>query len=349
MIIGQTRKTVASRPAVPVLARYTTFVMAAGFILSILALVNFLTNKVLEARYPVPGSFFAVNGRLMHLYCTGHGSPTVILDAGGGGDWLIWQKVQPEASKAMRVCSYDRAGTGWSESQPSVQDAINISEQLHLLLKAADEKPPFLLVSASVAGFYGRVYVDRYPAEVAGLVFVDSSTPEQIVEIPGSAYSPALIRQKHREVMFEWWKEATGWSLLKGDCKPEVEPGLESYANLAWAEMCRPSYAVSWRGEADQFWTSAEEASRARCCNKLPLVVISQDPNDPRSSQAPSIRPIWNSLQERLKTLSPNSRRVIARSSGHAIMIDRPDVVIRAIEEICAEESGHDVRTNSLQ
>lgn len=329
--------------------RYAIFVMVAGTILSIPALVNFVTNTVLEARYPVPGSFFAVDGRFMHLYCTGRGSPTVILDAGGGADWLIWQKVQPEASKRMRVCSYDRAGTGWSESQPGVRDANNISQELHLLLKAAGEKPPFVLVSASVAGFYARVYVDRYPAEVAGLVLVDSSTPEQIVEIPGSAYSPALIRQKHREVMIEWWKEVTGWSLLRGDCKPEVESGLEAYGNLARAEMCRPSYAVSWRGEADQFWNSAEEASRARCCNKLPLVVISQDPNNPRSSQPPSIRPIWNSLQERLKALSPNSRRVIARSSGHAVMVDRQDVVIRAIEEIGAAEIAHDVGTTSLQ
>lgn len=331
------------------LARYTAFVMAAAAILSIPALVNFATNAVLEARYPVPGSFFAVNGRLMHLYCTGQGSPTVILDAGGGNDWLIWQKVQPEASKTMRVCSYDRAGTGWSESQPGVQDANNIGQQLHLLLKAAAEKPPFVMVSASVAGFYARVYVDRYPAEVAGLVLVDSSSPEQIVEIPGSAYSPALIRQKHREVMLEWWKEATGWSLLKGDCKPEVEPGLEAYGNLARAEMCRPSYAVSWRGEADQFWNSAEEARRAPCCNKLPLVVISQDPNNPRSSQPPSIRPIWNSLQERLKALSPNNRRVIARSSGHAVMLDRPDVVICGINEIGAGAIGHNLGTTSLE
>lgn len=99
---------------------------------------------------------------------------------------------------------FDRAGTGWSESQSGVRDAINIGQQLHLLLNTAGEKPPFVLVSASVAGFYARVYVDRYPAEVAGLVLVDSSTPEQIVEIPGSAYSPALIRQKRREVMLEW-------------------------------------------------------------------------------------------------------------------------------------------------
>ena len=325
-----------------------TVVVAAAAILATPAVVNVVTNKVLRHRYPVPGLFYAVNGRSMHLYCTGHGDPTVILDAGGGNDWLIWQKVQPEVAKTVRVCSYDRAGTGWSEPQPGVRDAGNISQQLHLLLKTAGEKPPFVMVAASVAGFYARQYVDHYPAEVAGLVLVDSSTPEQIAEIPGAAYSPELIRQKHREVMLEWWKDATGWALLKGDCKPRLEPGLESYGNLARAEMCRPSYALSWRGEADQFWNSAEEASHAHCCGNLPLLIISQDPNNPQSSQPPAIRPIWNSLQEHLKTLSPRSRRVIARSSGHAVMIDRPDVVIHGIQQISASEVG-DVGTTSLQ
>jgi hypothetical protein len=63
-------------------ARYAIFVIAAGAILSVPALMNFVTNTVLEARYPVPDSFFPVKGRLMHVYCTGHGSPTVVLDAG---------------------------------------------------------------------------------------------------------------------------------------------------------------------------------------------------------------------------------------------------------------------------
>ena len=103
----------------------------------------------------------------MHLYCTGHGFPTVVLDAGGGNDWLIWQKVQPEVTKTQRVCSYDRAGTGWSELQPGVQDAWSIAIELHQLLKQAGEKEPFVLVAASVAGFYARQYVDAFPNEAS--------------------------------------------------------------------------------------------------------------------------------------------------------------------------------------
>lgn len=322
--------------------RYATLVIASVAILAVPPLSNLIVNAVLRALYPVPGAFYFVNSRPMHLYCTGHGFPTVVLDAGGGNDWLIWQKVQPGVARTQRVCSYDRAGSGWSELQPGVQDAKNIAIQLHQLLKPAGEKGPFVLVAASVAGFYARQYVDAFPTEVAGLVLVDSSTPEQIAEIPGSEYSPELIKKKHLEVRLEWWKQASGWTLLRGGCKPEVEPGLEAYANVARSEACRPAYALSWRGEADQFWNSASEAARARCCNDLPLLIISQDPDNPRSSQPALIRPIWNSLQERLKSLSPRSRRIVARGSGHAVMIDRPDVIIRGIQQISAAAIGHD-------
>jgi pimeloyl-ACP methyl ester carboxylesterase len=106
------------------------------------------------------------SSRPMHQDCSGHDAPTVVLDAGGGNDWLIWQKVQPELEKTQRVCSYDRAGVGWSELQPGVRDARNISMELHQLLTQAGESKPFVLVAASVAGFYARQYVDRYPSEI---------------------------------------------------------------------------------------------------------------------------------------------------------------------------------------
>ena len=86
--------------------------------------------------------------------------------------------------------------------------------------------------------------------------------------------------------MLEWWKEASGWALLMGDCKAEVEPGLEAYSDLARAETCRPSYATGWRGEADQFWSSAEEAARARCCKDLPATDYFAGPGQPSKYSA---------------------------------------------------------------
>ena len=277
----------------------------------------------------------------MHLYCTGNGQPTVVLEAGGGDDWLIWQRVQPEVAKITRVCSYDRAGTGWSEPQPGARDAKTIAGQLHALLEDSGERAPLVLVGASVGGLYVRQFAAVYPGTVSGIVFIDTSTPEQIQAIPGSGYSAELIEQKHREVAIEWVKELSGWTRLSGDCKAQPEPGLEAYQRLADAETCRPSYARRWRGEADQFWHSAEEVAQARCCSDIPILIISQDPENPHSAQPVSIRPIWNALQEHLKALSPNSSRIIARGSGHHVMIDRPDVVIGAIAQLVTGSVGH--------
>ena len=83
--------------------RCASLVIASIAILGVPALSNLMVNAVLRARYPVPGVFYSINGRPMHLYCTGHGLPTVVLDAGGGNDWLIWQKVQPGVAKTQRV------------------------------------------------------------------------------------------------------------------------------------------------------------------------------------------------------------------------------------------------------
>ena len=303
-------------------------------------LVNLAISAFLQARYPVPGTFYRINRHSMHLYCTGHGHPTVVLEAGGGDDWLIWQRVQPEVAKITSVCSYDRAGTGWSEPQPGTRDANTIADQLHALLQDSGESGPLVLVGASVGGFYVRQFAAAYPGAVTGIVLVDSSTPEQIQAIPGSGYSAELIEQKHREVEIEWLKELSGWTRLSGECKAEPEPGLEAYQRLADAETCRPAYARSWRAEADQFWNSAEEVAQARCCGDLPILIISQDSESPHSAQPVAIRPIWNALQEHLKALSPNSRRIIALGSGHHVMIDRPDVVIGAIAQLVTGSAG---------
>ena len=83
---------------------------------------------------PPPGETYAVNGYRMHIYCTGRGSPTIILDAGLGNDALIWGGVQPEFAKTTRVCAYDRAGFGGSDARMGPRDADHIAGELHDLL-----------------------------------------------------------------------------------------------------------------------------------------------------------------------------------------------------------------------
>jgi pimeloyl-ACP methyl ester carboxylesterase len=242
------------------------------------AVYNLAAGAVLRARYPPPGASYMVGGHSMHLYCSGVESPTVLLESGLGNDWLYWQKVQPELARTTRVCSYDRAGLGWSDSQSGARDAKHIAQQLYALLRQAGEAGPLVLVGASAGAYYVRQFVAMYPEQTHALIFVDGSVPEQ-VQLPGREYSPIKARTVHRQAILEWIRELSGWTRIAGDCRGTVEKGLEAYAGLASAEACRLSFASL--DEWDEFWNSAAQAAAAPCCRQIPVLIISQDTGRP--------------------------------------------------------------------
>jgi len=146
------------------------------------AIYQAIATQIDIRAYPAPGQMIDVGGRQLHIYCTGantDGSPTVILETGLGSTSAAWAFVQPEVAKSTRVCSYDRAGMGWSELSPATRDAEHIAQELHTLLKNAKVPSPFVLVGWSYGGLYVREYVGQYSEEVAGLVLLDSSHPDQ--------------------------------------------------------------------------------------------------------------------------------------------------------------------------
>ena len=128
-----------------------------------------------------------VGGYKLHINCTGkaeEGQPTVILDAGLGGYSLDWAQVQPEVAKFAHVCSYDRAGLGWSDESPNPRTSKYIAQELHDLLANAAEVGPFILVGHSFGGINVRVFANKYPEEVAGVVLVDASHEDQKSKLP---------------------------------------------------------------------------------------------------------------------------------------------------------------------
>ena len=141
-----------------------------------LVVAGFLYENIAESRdrrfNPMPGRLVDVGGRRMHIDCTGEGSPTVILDSGLGDTFLSWRKVQPEIAKVTRVCSYDRAGLGYSDSSSQPRTSQVIAEELHALLQAASVQPPYIVVGHSMGGYDVRVYTNLYRSEVVGMVLV---------------------------------------------------------------------------------------------------------------------------------------------------------------------------------
>src|SRR5262245_4301376 len=99
------------------------------------------------------------------LDCEGQRRPTVILESGARPSARSWILVQHEVARFARVCSYDRAGYGWSESGPEPRTSLQIAKELKAVLKTAGEKGPFLLVGHSMGGFHVRVFAGQYPNE----------------------------------------------------------------------------------------------------------------------------------------------------------------------------------------
>jgi pimeloyl-ACP methyl ester carboxylesterase len=127
---------------------------------------------------PPPGQILEVFGRDMHLHCLGVGAPTVLLEAGLGESSASWGFVQEGASLTTRVCSYDRAGYGWSEPASGARTFDRVVGELRELLYRARENGPFVVVGHSLGAFSVRLFQDRYPELVTGVVLLDLTDDE---------------------------------------------------------------------------------------------------------------------------------------------------------------------------
>ena len=317
---------------------FLKILIAAVVLATACAIYNVAAGAMQRRRYPPPGSFYEVQGHRMHLYCTGAGSPTVVLEAGAGDQLLYWQTVQPQLARVTRVCSYDRAGLGWSDPTTGEHDAEAIAQQLHQLLVAAAVRPPFVLVGASAGGYYVREYTREFPNEVVGVAFLDASFPSQVDELPGQRqWYDAERPRRLRASRWQKLRTALGWERLLGRCHDDVPPGLEQLRAAYDAAMCRTSYVGADLPEWFEFEKSGHEAGRLTSLGDRPLVVISQDPNRDKkgwTQQAIAAQPVWAHEQAELATLSSRSWHIVARGSGHHIHQERPEVVIGEITQL---------------
>jgi pimeloyl-ACP methyl ester carboxylesterase len=148
-----------------------------------------------EGAHPPPGETVDVGDHELHIDCVDQGSPTVVLEAALGNASAHWVRVQQEVSEVTRVCTYDRAGMGWSEGGPEPQDAARVTGELHALLEGAGVEGPYVMVGHSFGGLYARAYAARYPDETAGVVLVDSSHPDQFERLPDGPENYAQARR----------------------------------------------------------------------------------------------------------------------------------------------------------
>ena len=287
---------------------------------------NAIARHRFWATNPPPGAFYNVNGHPMHMNCTGSGSPTIILDSGLGNDALIWGGVQPELSRTTRVCSYDRAGFGWSEALPAPRDADHIAVELHELLHQANVTGPIVLMGHSIAGLYMRDYASRYPEDVAGMVFVDVSTPLQ-------GENPALKAvdsNAPQRMLLMRAQYLVGLPRLSGQCSRYVQ-GFTGQAEALQAEDNCDLRFGAWTAEMDSRNLSGHETIHTGPYGDLPILIFSQDVTkihlSDSAQQTADLAKALDQMQEDLKKLSTRSRRIIARHSGHYVHLSRRDLI----------------------
>lgn len=143
-----------------------------------LACASAFAQATPDAMYTRPGKLIPAGTHRLNFYCIGSGSPTVVME-GGFGDWSpVYSGLQDRVAKFTRVCSYDRAGLGFSEPGPMPRSAERIAEELHTALQNGGIDGPYLLVGLAFGSIPIRAFADRWMPEVAGLVLISGDTPD---------------------------------------------------------------------------------------------------------------------------------------------------------------------------
>jgi pimeloyl-ACP methyl ester carboxylesterase len=323
---------------------------------------------VIDARrFPPPGKLVMVDGHRMHINCTGAGGPTVVMDAGLGGWSLDWSTVQPELAQFTRVCTYDRAGLGWSEPSTERRDAQHAVDELHSLLNNSGEAGPFVLVGHSNGGLRAALYAHIYPQEVAGVVLVDP-TPRASDTERVAFLSP--IEQAEYLALLQGMKtdpETGGFdffglmqvlrpfgvprlltdTLLQGSpyhhLRAEAQPAFRFGMN-------QPARIATYVAETEQRQNSIDQVRAIRSLGSLPLAVLTSTKlasfNRDPSPAEPSGRllelvqkSVWAAELD-MSRLSANSTIAPVERSGHYIQFDRSDAVIRAVQHMVLSLQG---------
>jgi pimeloyl-ACP methyl ester carboxylesterase len=296
-----------------------------------LALVGMIYQNIFEARdrrfNPMAGKRFDVGGYKMHIDCTGEGTPTVVLESGLGDSYVSWRTVQPQIAKLTRVCSYDRAGIGYSDSSSPPRTSRVMAEELHALLHVAGIAPPYVLVGHSMGGFNVRLYTNLYRNEVAGMVLVDASHPEQDDRFP----------RELKDMEGSWLREAEFLEYTMPFGVPRLL-GLCDDDPVQRAAECNFHSAREGVAELKTFSESAAQTAATGTLDDIPLVVLSHDPDKASADIPPDLakptNEAWDKMQEELAHLSTRGTRVIAKNSSHYIQTDRPDVVLDAVRTV---------------
>ena len=291
-----------------------------------------------QRSYPPLGQIVNVEGHEMHIYCTGEGSPTILLEAGAFSFSLQWYWVQQQLEPTNRVCSYDRAGNGWSEPGPAPRDAVQIAHELNVLLNEANVPGPYVLVGHSLGGVLVRVYAEQYPDEVLGLVLVDSAVPSTWPDMSD----------------FEQWKSqnesayALTFALMRvGAARFIINREFQGYGYPAAVSTELTAYKATAQGvntwDAEfrlAQWGLGQQAQAAENLGALPMVDMWVTHPEVSPDYQDILREVW----QKVGTFSSNSVTRIFDGASHGSIVGNEQyaqqVSIAVLDVIKAAQTG---------
>jgi pimeloyl-ACP methyl ester carboxylesterase len=283
-----------------------------------------IANQKLLLRYPPPGVMIPVDSHRIHLYCAGHGTPTVLIEPGMGNDWVSWRYVSLKLAETARVCVYDRAGYGWSDPGPKPRTAGRIAGELHALLAKAEIGGPVILVAHSFGAYVARIYANRFPESLGAVVLVDPSGENGTIAstVPMAAFA--------EEAGLLSLIPPLGWQQLKrlyeGDTAlpADIKDLPAAYRHRAVIGSSLEQLRTE-RNEFDSLSLSEAEVRTAPFPQNLPLTVL---------TAMRGASPDHREVQRKIALLSTQGKQVLAETSGHAIQLDQPELIVNAILEL---------------
>jgi len=310
-----------------------------------------LGRRNAQANYPPPGKLVDVGGRKMHIDCRGTGSPTVIFESGlGTGGTIDWTLVHDKIAQTTRACAYDRAGIMWSDPKTTPQHAAAVADDLHVLLKGAGITDPLVLVGHSIGGPYVRAYTGKYGDQVAGLVLVDTSHPDQVArlgKVSNTNAHPGQVAWIMHTATRLAWTGAVRFLMAnagQGELPKDATAKLAAYASTS---------VVGATSELDGFDATMDDARVVRSFGNRPVIALTAmkplaaeelQGLNMKAADGERFKAEWKLLGAEQAALSTRGRQQVVPDAGHYIQIDRPDIVIAAVREVVGEVRADSAR-----
>jgi pimeloyl-ACP methyl ester carboxylesterase len=315
--------------------------IAIGGCLAFLLVVGMVWEQVerrqVATTYRAPGHLVDIDGgRRMQIECRGTGSPTVVFET--GLDYLgelAWAKVYDPVAEFTHACAYSRAGIVWSDDKPGPHDGLGVARDLHKTLAAAGENGPFIMVGLSLGGPYVSLYTGLYGDQVAGLVYVDASHPDQL-----KRFEAVLGKKQDMKSAFQAAGKWLSWTGIPRLVASRAR-GIAGVPQKAM-EISLAFFSTSLGpmvSERDAMPTTLDEAGAYRNLGARPVVVLTHGKpmSDMSKPEAEKFDKTWLEMQKDMATWSSHGTQRTISDAAHYIPNDDPDAVIAAIREVVGE------------